>query len=487
LLKRPELARRAAALQSAAYEDAHGLGRAGALTLIRLRFSDEGEDALYLLNLTYAPAEGAEAGLGEPIADVQSAEGRGILIDAGKSALLHGALLDAIHTRHTLAGMSGSFIASTTERAAPDQAERLDLLSALDAGSAPALEFGRRFAGQGNVPVVPLLGTLEYLKRGGDEAITVALLFADLTTHQSIDGVIHDRLIRFYEERLAAKVPAPVLTGDALALSFDAIPESINEAVGGDTLVLARQIGTRLAHLHSTLADSKGDPAFAPEPYGLNYQRALYQSLFNMTTRTVRAAAAYHRRGEADPIVRFSTAETRILTRLKRIVGRKIDGMRVRTHGALDLAHIVRSGDDLRFVGFGDDQTIPLTERRLKRSPLRDVAALMRAFDLAALLTIDAADTRVAPDVRPFLRSWAHVWRAYVNAAVLQGYFAAIAPGVIPKADSDRRLVLETALIERLLMWIDRAIEMDDASTGNTRLVSKVELLLGELDADASL
>ena len=62
---------------------------------------------------------------------------------------------------------------------------------------------------------------------------------------------------------------------------------------------------------------------------------------------------------------------------------RKLDARRIRIHGDLHLGQVLWSGNDVVFIDFEGEPGRPIGERRIKRSPLTDVAGLTRSLDYA--------------------------------------------------------------------------------------------------------
>jgi trehalose synthase-fused probable maltokinase len=97
-------------------------------------------------------------------------------------------------------------------------------------------------------------------------------------------------------------------------------------------------------------------------------------------------------------------------------------------------------------IDFEGEPTRPLAERRAKRSPLRDVAGMLRSFHYAA----HAARTDATPV------DTAEAWAAAASAAFLDRYFAtAEGATFLPQAKADRDALLAAFVLEKALYEID--------------------------------
>ncbi len=473
----------AATFEQGAIVDLFIIERVGMVAIVRLAFSDDTEDMLCLLPAVVLPAD-ATVAPGSVIAEVTSRDGRWLLCDGRDHAALGSAITGLIGSGRRVKGEAGMFVGALTDESGDAPPTALKLLHLLDPGTNPTVEIGR-FLARGEaadaVPLTPrLVGVLEYRPRGGSEAVTLALLRRDVPHNADLETALRDRLRRFYEERLAANDKPPVMTADRLALASREIPIAIVDVMG-DMLALARRLGARTAEMHRALAEFGGEPAFKPESFGVNYQRSLYQSLFNHATRALRALDAIDKKG--DTAVRTAAdslrkRETDLIDRLKRITGRKLDGKRIRIHGAFHLGHVLRAGESLMFTGFAGDRSLLLSQRRLKRSPLRDIGIMLRSIDAIAFEGFSPSAVR--PADLPTITAWANAWRLYMSAAFLNAYFSAIEDsGLLPSPGVNRALILNIMLIEESLIRITQTAPRDPA-----QLPRLIAMLLEELDAE---
>ena len=114
------------------------------------------------------------------------------------------------------------------------------------------------------------------------------------------------------------------------------------------------------------------------------------------------------------------------------------------------LGKVLHTGRDFAILDFGGEPSRTLGERRLKRSPLIDVAGMLRSFDYAAVSAL--IDGRVRPEDVETLRPWAEEWRRWVSRAFIDAYRQTAEPsGFLPRSEGDLRLLLDCFRLEKAL------------------------------------
>ncbi|HEX8358158.1 MAG TPA: alpha-amylase, partial [Segetibacter sp.] len=133
----------------------------------------------------------------------------------------------------------------------------------------------------------------------------------------------------------------------------------------------------------------------------------------------------------------------------------KFDVLKIRTHGNLGLSHILMTGKDIVIHDFGGNPLKPFSERRLKRSPLRDVAAMVRSFYYVAyegFLGSAQMQSDEQNELLPFADFWAH----YMSNFFMKAYIdEAKDLGFIPKEKEDFEIIIESFLLENALHWFN--------------------------------
>jgi maltose alpha-D-glucosyltransferase/alpha-amylase len=331
----------------------------------------------------------------------------------------------------------------------------LKICRRVEEGSNPEVEVGRFLAEHTQFRNVPrLAGLLEY-RRSWGEPITLAILH-EFVQHQT-DGWRYslDALGRYFEQVLARPEHAdqlPLPQRPLLALAAEPIPRLAQELIGS-VLEVARLIGQRTAELHLALASATEDSAFVPEPFTTLYQRSLYQSLRSQT-RQLFASLRRQLDGLPDQVraeaQQLAGQEEVLLNRVRAVYEQKIQGQRIRCHGDLMLREILWTGRDVVLIDFEGNPSRPLSDRRRKYTPLRDVASMVRSFHYAALHAL--MDGRVRREDRPTLAPWAWLWHLWTSVAFLKSYHeTAGETPMLPARVEEQEVLLDFYLVKRSL------------------------------------
>jgi maltose alpha-D-glucosyltransferase/alpha-amylase len=322
-------------------------------------------------------------------------------------------------------------------------------------GLNPDVEVGRFITNKtsfGNVPV--LAGFIEIHKEQ-TEPSTLGILQGLVVNQGDAWRYTLDSLGRYFEEVLS-RHPASessVIPEQPLAeLATQETPPLARELMGS-YLSSALLLGQRTGELHKALASDGKDPAFAPEPFTALYRRSLYQSFRTIADQSLSLlekrlpGLAEDIRPDAAKILQLEGA---IFDRLRQIVDKKMTGMRIRCHGDFHLGQVLFTGKDFVIIDFEGEPARPITERRLKRSPLRDVAGMLRSFNYAALSKL--RNSSVRPEDAVQLKPWARFWDLWVSVSFLKGYLEATEnASFTPKSQDEFNLMLSVHTLEKAI------------------------------------
>ena len=126
--------------------------------------------------------------------------------------------------------------------------------------------------------------------------------------------------------------------------------------------------------------------------------------------------------------------------------------MRIRCHGDYHLGQVLYTGKDFVITDFEGEPARPLSERRLKKSPLQDIAGMIRSFHYAGhnALLRQIPLTPHPEENRPALQQWTQYWYVWVSTAFLASYLEAVKPGkLLPDEPEHLKTFLDAYLLEK--------------------------------------
>jgi maltose alpha-D-glucosyltransferase / alpha-amylase len=334
----------------------------------------------------------------------------------------------------------------------------LKLYRKLEEGVGLDLEIGKFLTAHGFPHSPAVAGALDY--RREDDIRTVAVLHAFARNEGDAWQYTRDHVSEFFERASTFARPATAVdTSTSGLLRLAEQPDAEARQLIGTYIEDAVLIGRRTAELHNVLGSAADDPAFAPEPFSGFYQRSLYQTMRNLSGRVLQLLErqAGTLQGESQDAARaVLESSDHVLQRLRAIISQPLNGLRIRCHGDYHLGQLLYTGKDFVVTDFEGEPLHPLSERRMKRTPLRDVAGMLRSFHYAAQapLVISRERQALREEDLELLQSWSRFWYANVAAAFLEGHLQAVDPRLLPVESEQRRIILDCYLIEKAIYEI---------------------------------
>ncbi len=235
-------------------------------------------------------------------------------------------------------------------------------------------------------------------------------------------------------------------------IDYSEIPEDMKMLMGNIFPERIALLGQRSVEMHQALASHPGTKDFEHEDFSLHYQRSLFSSLQSLTRSTFENLEKNLNdlpeaiKEEAQEVLDM---RNEVLECFKRVFDHKIPTLKIRTHGDFHLNQVLWTGKDFMIKNYEGEPARPFSERRLKRSPLRDVAAMIRSFHYAAYSSIMEHEyDKLRKDSG--LEKWAESWYYYITRLFLHGYFENMGENnFIPKDKEDYNILLDTFLLEK--------------------------------------
>ncbi|MET8850449.1 phosphotransferase [Amycolatopsis sp. NPDC004625] len=204
-----------------------------------------------------------------------------------------------------------------------------------------------------------------------------------------------------------------------------AAPELHAGEVGGDFAGEAERLGRAVAEVHADLAEALGTEAVDADELERS-TKAMLDRLDTIAGRVPELAAHAPKLRAAFERLRTLPADSVTMQYI---------------HGDLHLGQVLRTVGGWLLIDFEGEPAAPIEERHALRSPLRDVAGMLRSFDYAAQQML------VGQPDEPALAERAHEWSERNRAAFCEGY-AAIAADPRDQGELLRAFELDKAVYE---------------------------------------
>ncbi len=219
-------------------------------------------------------------------------------------------------------------------------------------------------------------------------------------------------------------------------------------------------LGAVTAELHNVLSTDAGDPAFSPEEPSTESIGLLTATIDEEIERI------FAHLPQDDPRVgpiagRFQEVRERITSRPQIGSG----GRYIRTHGDYHLGQTLETENGWVLLDFEGEPARPLNERRKKRSPLRDVASMLRSFAYAAS-AVELQRGRKTPDG----------FEEQARDRFLTAYLSTVDPSLLPGTEPQIRNLLNLFELEKSLYELQ--YELDNRPDWVAIPVAGIERLL---------
>ena len=455
------------------------------LVMLKVSYTDDPSE-VYLLPLSFAWGEEASQVLQEfpmsVIVRLTVDDIEGVLYDGVYNPELREVLFSMIAKRRKIKGVTGKLLAypgrkfrrlsgggefpasSTVLKAEQSNTSILyesffflKLYRRLDEGINPDPEIIKFLSEKTGFPNVPPFGGIIEFRRPDLDPVVIGQLQGFVPNQGDAWTYTLDSVRHYFEHVLSRKTERaqiPELPSSLLDIGDADIPPLLQELIGAVYLEAAILLGKRTGEMHMALSSVPDEPGFEPEAFSMLYQRSAYQSVRSLLVKVLRTLENNIGRLPEDVARegrRILSSEDVIMNRFREILEEKFSAMKIRHHGDLHLGQVLFTGKDFVFIDFEGEPARALSERRLKRSPLRDAAGMIRSFHYAAFTSL-LQHASVRPEDVPILEPWAGIWYHCVSGVFLTSYLAAVEKGdFLPKERGRMEKLIRFFLLEKAI------------------------------------
>ena len=194
-------------------------------------------------------------------------------------------------------------------------------------------------------------------------------------------------------------------------------------------------LGSATARLHSVLATDAGDPAFSPQDPSSEFLNLLKATLDDQLERV------FGHLPDDPSVAPIAGLEQEVRERITLPSQGPIGGKSIRIHGDYHLGQTLYAQNDWTLLDFEGEPARPLNARRQKRSPLRDVASMLRSFSYATWAVKLQRGQEAPADFEERART-----------AFLDAYFDGVDPALLPSGGQSQIAgLLKTFELEKAL------------------------------------
>lgn len=215
-----------------------------------------------------------------------------------------------------------------------------------------------------------------------------------------------------------------VQTGEELNNFVDCFTEKtfcIREEVFDQVELLAQ----RTAEMHLALYAPEADEMFAPEYFNEDYRQFIYKRLTDLLESRYNLLIDNYTK-ITDPVTQklawdFMESKELIDEFTKEILTKEIHSQRIRIHGDYHLGQVLATKNDYIIIDFEGEPESTITDRKIKHSPLKDVAGMIRSYHYAisAKMFNDSETTKFDP-VR--VQTAADRWYKLIQQTYMEKY-----------------------------------------------------------------
>lgn len=208
-------------------------------------------------------------------------------------------------------------------------------------------------------------------------------------------------------------------------LTIQDIPQQIIDWAGLSLLTKIQNLAKRTAEMHIALGSEFEETAFTPAHFNGDYTVWLKNRMIYQFQN--RLSAIENNLHKLDGLAlklaqEFLENKNSIRKRFTTFDWTKLKGERIRVHGDYHLGQILVKDNDFFILDFEGEPESTIRDRKVKQSPLKDVAGLFRSFHYAIYATIFNNKERFSNLTQDHLFKAGEILYSYISGVFLGTY-----------------------------------------------------------------
>lgn len=212
-------------------------------------------------------------------------------------------------------------------------------------------------------------------------------------------------------------------------------------------------LGKRTAEMHLALSSNKIlSKDMIPEPFTIFYQNSLFQGMRSKQKKVFSLLKS--KLNEFEPNLQrlaknVIEQESNIIDLYKKLLNRKFNVNKIRTHGDYHLGQILIVENDVIIFDFEGEPLLSISERKLKKCCFHDVAGMIRSFHYAAITSLNKQEVIT----KESYRTMPALWYKTVTSQFLKTYLETIDEKnqLIPNDPEELKILIDTHLMSKAI------------------------------------
>jgi maltose alpha-D-glucosyltransferase / alpha-amylase len=267
--------------------------------------------------------------------------------------------------------------------------------------------------------------------------------------------------IEYFFDKVLSEKEEIIKTGHFDDLDHD-------EMTGPLFLDMVELLAKRTAEMHLSLVSIKDLPAFTPEKFSILYQKSLYQAFRTYIMKSFRTISGLSNQLPEQQKELLNTMMKRsndFLNYVQQVLeSGKLAAIKCRLHGNYKLDKVLFTGNDFVMLNFEGELESSFSVRKIKHSPLKDVASMLSSFHFAIHKGY-ALRKEFVPVDDNYLRPLLDQWYVHVSKVFVKTYAEAAAPGqIIPENIEQVSALINIYMLEKAVQELKYFIQNDPDS-----------------------
>ncbi|MEM7549143.1 MAG: maltose alpha-D-glucosyltransferase [Bacteroidota bacterium] len=332
----------------------------------------------------------------------------------------------------------------------------LKLFRKLDEETNPDIEITRFLTEQTSFKQVPKFkGAIEFSNTSNKKPKAIGMLQKYVPNQGTAWEYFMD-VARNYLERIVVDVlPNNIYLSQDIEFSskfkFSYLSEDWQTIFGHDPADRIQLFGKRTAEMHVALASNSSDGSFKPESFSLHYQRSLFSSLQSLTRSAFQLLQKNIPNLDADIQDLANSVlgrKNEVLEHFKKIYSKKIESLKIRNHGDFHLGQVLWTGKDFVIIDFEGEPLRSFSERRIKKSPVRDTSGIVRSFHYA--IYSELMEGNISHSRYLELQAWCDRWFNIASKIYINSYRSSLGEtNLVPMDNEEFEILSQTFQLEK--------------------------------------